>query len=157
MRIWRPHTTGILIGGLALILVASVASYVAVNFQPTIEVRLGSGVFTVRTATTDDAREKGLSKTAKLAPNNGLLLVFDEDAEWGIWMKDMKYPIDIIWLDSGKRVVHMVIDASPDVTPEKTFTPVSPARYVLEVPSGTIKSSAIKIGSQAEFTLGGQR
>jgi len=157
MRVWRPHTTGILIGGLVVILLALVGSFMLSHFQSTIEVRLGSGVFNVRIAATDASQQTGLSGVAELGPMEGLLMPFKADANHGIWMKDMLIPLDIIWLDKDKAVVYMVTDASPTLSTDKIFTPIKPARYVLEVAAGSIKSSAIKIGDKAEFTLEGEK
>ena len=153
MSIWRPHTTGIVVGGLVLILVALVASYIAVNFQPTTQVRLGSSVFNVQLATTEPAREQGLSGVEKLAKNGGLLLVYEKVGIHGIWMKDMKLPIDIIWMNSEKKVIYIVTDASPELDITKTYLPKSPAKYVLEIPAGAAKKSAIKIGDTAVFKI----
>lgn len=153
MRRWRPHTTGILISGLVLILVALVGSYAASNFQPKTEVRLGSSVFKARLATTEAERIQGLSGVEKLDANEGLLMIYTKPEVSGIWMKDMKIPIDIIWLDSDKKVIHIVMNASPEIGESKTFTPSSPALYVFEVPAGTVKKSAIKIGDTAEFSI----
>ena len=155
MSIWRPHTTGIVIGGLGLILVALVVSYMTTHFQPTTEVKLGGGVFNVRLATTEAARVQGLSGVEKLGADGGLLMVFDADTinDTGIWMKDMKIPIDIIWMNNEKKVIYIVMDASPDLGESKTFRPTSPAKYVLEIPAGTAKKSAIKIGDTASFNI----
>jgi len=155
VSIWRPHTTGILIGGLVAILVALVASFMLNHFQPTTEVKLGSGLYNLRVASDEAARSKGLSGTTKLGPAEGLLMVFETDGNWGIWMKDMKVPIDIIWLDKDKTVVYMVTDASPQLSTDKKFIPISPARYVVELPAGAIQKAGIKIGAKAEFSLGG--
>ena len=153
MSKWRPHTTGILVSGLILILVALAASYILTNFQPTSELRLGSNVFNVKVAVTDETRERGLSGVNKLSANSGLLMIFAKDDKWGIWMKDMEIPIDIIWLDSNKKVTYIVTDASPELSTTETFIPKSPARYVLEVTAGTVKNSAIKIGDVATFEI----
>ena len=157
MNKWRPRTTIILIAGSVLVLVALVASYVSANFQPTTEVRIGSGVFHTRLAETESARQLGLSGVKHLAANGGLLMVFDTNDKWGIWMKDMNIPIDIIWLNSDKKVIYIVTDASPDLGTAKVFTPKSPAKYVLEVPAGMAKKSGVKVNDTATFTLeGGQ-
>jgi uncharacterized membrane protein (UPF0127 family) len=123
------------------------------NFQPTTEVRVGSAVFNTGLATTDTARKKGLSGVESLNGSGGLLMVFQGDDDWGIWMKDMKIPLDIIWLNNEKKVIYIVTDASPDLGTSKIFTPNDPARYVLEVQAGSVKRSAIKIGDIASFTL----
>jgi uncharacterized membrane protein (UPF0127 family) len=150
---WRVHTTGILISGLVLILIAMVVAFMANNFQQTNQVKIASGVFNVRLATTNEARQQGLSGVTSLDPNSGLLMVFDSDDFWGIWMKDMKIPLDIVWLNSEKQVVYIVTNASPSLGTSKTFTPSDTARYVLEVPAGTVKNAGIKTGDVATFTL----
>ena len=156
MSIWRPHTTGILIGGLVAILIALVASFMLSHFKPTTQVSLGSGVFSVKVATNDIERERGLSGVDKLGSLEGLLMVFEADGQHGIWMKDMKIPIDIVWLDKDRTVVYMVTDASPQLSTDKTFTSKDPALYVLELSAGSIQKSGIKIGSKAEFVLEGE-
>lgn len=151
MSIWRPHTTRIVVIGLMLILVAIVASYVVTNFQPTKEVRIGAGVFNVRVAQTEASRIQGLSGVEKLNSNEGLLMVFDRNDTHGIWMKDMKIPIDIVWMNSDKKVIYIVTDASPELGDSKTYKPKTAAKYVLEIPAGAAKKSAIKIGDTAVF------
>jgi uncharacterized membrane protein (UPF0127 family) len=88
-----------------------------------------------------------------------MLFVFDENGQWGIWMKDMHYPIDILWLDQSKTVVDMVENVSPATYPA-IFKPKAPARYVLELAAGSIAKTSIVVGSQASFNasmLGGAR
>jgi len=150
---WRPHTTGILVGGLVLVLVALVALYMLNNFRPTTDVKISASVFKARLATTESERAQGLSGVEKLGANEALLMVYDSDSKWGIWMNNMKIPLDIVWLDSDKEVVYIVTDASPELGTTKTFKPKDAARYVLELPAGTVKKSAIKIGDEAAFTL----
>ena len=76
---------------------------------------------------------------------------FPHDDTWGIWMKDMKVPIDIIWLNQHKRVVYIVKNASPELSTTMTFNPKEPARYVLELPAGSVDKAAIKSGNFASF------
>jgi uncharacterized membrane protein (UPF0127 family) len=65
----------------------------------------------------------------------------------------MKIPLDIIWMNSDKKVIYIVTNASPDLGTSKTFKPETPARYVLEVPAGTVMSAGIKIGNTATFSI----
>lgn len=148
---WRPMTTVILIVGLVSLLVYSVAAYAISNFQPTVEVKIGGGVYHLRVADTESDRVQGLSGVEKLEPNGGLLMKYDADGMWGIWMKDMKIPLDIIWLDKDKKVVYIVKNASADLSTDVVFTPKSAARYVLELPAGSVDKAAIKSGVTAEF------
>lgn len=60
-------------------------------------------------------------------------------------MKDMKFPVDVIWLDKNYRVVDIVKDARPDSFP-KVFEPSASAKYILEVNSGFAKRNGIEAG-----------
>ena len=153
MRLWRPRTTGILIGGLVVIILAVAISFIVTNFQPRVDVQVGSGSFSARLAVDDVSRQTGLGGVTKLNPNDGLLMAFPTDDTWGIWMKDMKVPIDIVWLNSNKEVIYIVTNASPDLGTTKTFKPTTKARYVLEIPAGTAAQDGIKAGVSAQFTV----
>lgn len=148
---WRPLTTVVLLGGILAVLVATGVSYVAANFQPKTEVIIGVQPYMLVVASDDVSREKGLSGVAKLGGDEGLLMVFEEDGLHGIWMKDMLMPIDIIWLDSSKKVIHLVRDADPELSTEVVYTPRKPSRYVIELASGSIKQHGIRLGQEIEF------
>jgi uncharacterized membrane protein (UPF0127 family) len=120
--------------------------------QPRTTLRLGDGVFSTRLALTEAERKRGLSGTSTLEQTHALLLVFDNDDEWPIWMKDMHYPIDVIWLDSAKAVVHIEENVSPDTYP-RSFTPEQPARYIVEVPAGTVEKRGIMLNMIASFDI----
>lgn len=154
--VWRSHTTAILIGGVVLVVLASAIAFMVTNFQPRTAVQLGSGIFQVHVAQDATSRMKGLSGVTSMGPNEGLLFVFDTEEKHGIWMKGMKIPIDIVWLDSNKKVVHIVKDATPELSWDRVFEPTKPAKYVLELQAGATAEYAIKIGDTAVFTIGGQ-
>jgi uncharacterized membrane protein (UPF0127 family) len=156
MSIWRPSTTGLLVGGIVVVMIAATIAFMIANFKPTTEVRLGTGVFNVRLANDETSRQLGLSGVGNLGPNEGLLMVFDSDDTWEIWMKDMKIALDIIWLDSDKEVIYSVKNASPELSTDKIFQPDDPARYVLELNAGSIEQYGIKTGQKAEFILAGE-
>lgn len=148
---WRPTTTIILVAGLAALLIYSVVLYIITNFQPTVELRIGSGVYSVLVADTEAERVQGLSGVESLPPNGGLLMKFEEDGRPGIWMKDMHLPLDIIWLDKDKKVVYIVKNATPKTATDVVYAPKHDARYVLELNAGSVTSAAIKMGTVAEF------
>lgn len=150
-RIWRPATTHILIGGLVLLLVALVVSFVVANFKPSTELRIGNGIYHVWVADDEPERVKGLSGVKQLDANGGLLMKFDADGTWGIWMKDMEIPLDIVWLNSDKEVVYIVKNASPETSTNVVYSPKEPARYVLELPVGSVEKAGIKKGAVASF------
>jgi uncharacterized membrane protein (UPF0127 family) len=106
----------------------------------------------VELATTPKAWEQGLSGRDSLAPETGMLFIFDQDGPQGIWMKDMKFAIDILWLDEHKRVIHKEERVAPETYP-KVFTSASPARYVLELPAGEVAKDAILLGQDMDGIL----
>jgi uncharacterized membrane protein (UPF0127 family) len=98
-------------------------------------VKRGDLEIPVSVADTSEEQEQGLSGTLFLPPNTGKLFVFNTDDRYGFWMKDMRYPIDIIWIDKDMRIVDITHDIASDSYP-KIFYPSVPVRYVLEVNAG---------------------
>jgi len=96
-------------------------------------------------ADTSTLRERGLSGRTSLQPFNGMLFSFDTPDYYSFWMKDMHFPIDMLWLDSGYRVVDVVPRVMPDTFPA-TFTSVRPAQYIVELPSGDVDRIGIQVG-----------
>lgn len=117
--------------------------------------KIGDILLNVNVANTNEEREKGLSGKEKLANKEGMLFVFDKDGYYGIWMKDMKFAIDIAWLDSDKKIIYIEKNVSPSTYPKIFYAQKAdlPAisRYVIEVNAGFFENSKIKIGDIAEF------
>lgn len=122
------------------------------HLQASVEVSVGPKTFQARLANTEEQREKGLSGTEPLADDSALLMVFPTSGKWPIWMKNMDYSIDVIWMDDNKIVVATKENLSPDTYP-KTFTPTSNARYILEAPSGSIGRYGVKNGMTINFDV----
>jgi uncharacterized protein len=137
---------------IALGLVSAAGVYVLwPQLQPHTTVHVGDGVFLAQVAKSPEERTLGLSGTRELRENQAMLFVYDTDDKWPIWMKDMNYALDIIWLDKDKVVVYIVKNAPPESYPYEQFTPKQKARYVLEVPAGTVGKKTIAIGDKATF------
>jgi uncharacterized protein len=135
-----------------LLLVGAAAYFVMEpKLRPHVSVQLGGTAFSARIASTEEEKTRGLSGTASLAENEAMLFVYDRDDKWSIWMKDMRYPIDIVWLDKDKKVVHIVKNAPPESYPYESFASKEEARYVLELAAGTTAKRSIIIGAQAIF------
>lgn len=100
----------------------------------------------VGVADTPAARKQGLSGRPGLAPDEGLLFVFEKEGTWGFWMKDMRFSIDIVWVGKDGRVVFTKERATPESYPE-AFVPPAPALYVVELPEGYCASHNVHIGS----------
>jgi uncharacterized membrane protein (UPF0127 family) len=108
--------------------------------------------FRVAIADSDNTREKGLGGVTFLGEREGMLFVFPRTGIFSIWMKDMKIPIDILWINDGYRIVKMERDVSPDTYP-KTFQNNYPARFVLELPAGTVERYSINSLSTVSFDI----
>lgn len=91
-------------------------------------------------------RTQGLSGRKTLATSTGMFFVFDKADAYGFWMKDMKFPIDIIWLDEKGTIVHIEEKISPDTYP-KIFIPPQKSLYVLEVNQGFASQNGLKVGN----------
>ena len=99
----------------------------------------------VEISDTDEKRVRGLSGRDNLDYNKGMLFVFDSPDLHGIWMKDMKFPIDVIWLDEFREVVYIEKNMTPDSFP-KIFKTPKLALYVLEVRSGFVEENSVNTG-----------
>lgn len=121
---------------------------------PTVPISVGVTTINARLATTEAQREQGLSGTPSLGPNEGMLFVFEYDNKWPIWMKNMHYPIDIVWIDAGKRVVWIERNVSPKTYPKQSFKPSLNARYVLEIEAGGAQQYGIRTGQILQFESG---
>jgi uncharacterized membrane protein (UPF0127 family) len=108
--------------------------------------QLGDHTIAVEIAATDPQRARGLSGRANLAADSGLLFVFPGNDTYGIWMKEMNFAIDIVWISQDLKVIHIAEDVSPATYPE-VFMPQRPARYVLEMKAGSARQLGIAIGT----------
>jgi uncharacterized membrane protein (UPF0127 family) len=157
----RPGILGVmrtasLFALLAAVVAISIVGYVFFNNEsapeaaivPTRTISIEGKSLRVAVADTDALRAQGLSGSDPLAENEGMLFVFAEDGTYSFWMKDMRYAIDILWLDAEGRVVHIEKGIAPETYPT-SFTSHSPSRYVLEVRAGYADQHDIQIGSRA--------
>jgi len=111
---------------------------------------IGDAKIYIEIAKTTAELTRGLSGRLVLAENSGLFFIFPNSDIHGIWMKDMNFPIDIIWLDENYQIIFIKENAIPESYPE-VFTPNTPARYVLEIPAGFVQKNKISVGIIGHF------
>lgn len=116
-----------------------------------IKMAVPNGVLTAYVADTPTLQELGLSGKPPLDSGKGMIFIFKNQARYAFWMKDMLFPIDIIWIDANKRVVDVSTNISPATYPQ-TFMPTTPVLYVLEVNAGVAKKMQIQKGSTLVFS-----
>ncbi len=109
-------------------------------------------VYALEIADSEEERIRGLSGWERLAENTGMLFVFDPPEQACMWMKSMHFSIDMLWLDTAKKIIDMSADVSPQTFP-KLFCATKPASYVLELPSGTIAGQSFAVGQTLNIHL----
>jgi uncharacterized protein len=125
------------------------------NSYQRVNVTVNGLVLVADISVTNEQRTKGLSVKDGLAENEAMLFVFDNEAEHTFWMKDMKFPIDIIWIDSDKTIVHIEHNLQPCgyglLCP--TYKPGQDSLYVLETVSGFAEKHNVVQGTRVQFEL----
>jgi len=113
-------------------------------------VSINNHLLTVETADTDEKRTQGLSNRERLGQNDGMLFIFPSPSYYRFWMKEMKFPLDFIWIKKD-TIVDLTQDISPPKLPDEslpTFTSKFPFDKVIELNAGEVKSLNIKIGDR---------
>jgi hypothetical protein len=111
-------------------------------------IAIGAAKLSVEVAATAAEQEQGLSDRPSLAPDDGMIFPMAPPSEPPFWMPRMHFPLDFIYLNSG-RVVELKDDVSnADLTP---FAPHEPVDAVLEVNAGYNAAHSIKVGDAADY------
>lgn len=107
---------------------------------------------TVELARSVQEQVRGLSGRRELKPGHGMLFVYSRPQPVGIWMKDMRFSLDILWIRDG-RVVHIEAHAPPLVPggPERVYT--ATADLVLELPAGFSARERIRVGDPVKVQI----
>ncbi len=111
-------------------------------------------VFKIEIADTAVSRMQGLSGRKDLDEQNGMLFVFKKPDKYGFWMKDMLFPIDIVWI-SGDRVAGFAESVLPESSRAPSdleiYYPPEPVDKVLEISAGLVKKYGFKAGNIIEI------
>ncbi|MEK7544440.1 MAG: DUF192 domain-containing protein [Patescibacteria group bacterium] len=106
--------------------------------------------FVVDVAITPKEKEVGLGHRDSLAPNRGMLFVYDIKARYPFWMRDMRFPIDILWIDD-RTIVDITKQAPASDKPFNQlpiYHPLKPVDKVLELNAGAADKYGISIGDK---------
>jgi uncharacterized membrane protein (UPF0127 family) len=117
-------------------------------YSPTISIHGVS--LRVEVAATEAERTLGLSGRTALPSTSGMLFVFPAPQLAGIWMKDMFFSIDVLWLDEKGTIVYIEQNMSPQSYP-KVFGPNVPVKYVVELPAGFIENYTVAVGETVQL------
>jgi len=139
----------------AAALAALVVSAEAQAAPEVIALTLPSGkALQVEVMVKDEDRAMGLMFRPSLALDRGMLFRFEESEFHGIWMKNCKFPIDILWLDEARTVVHVADSVPPcRADPCPVYQPLRKAAWVVELNAGQARREGAVVGSTVRFTL----
>ncbi|MFH1398426.1 MAG: DUF192 domain-containing protein [Candidatus Omnitrophota bacterium] len=98
-----------------------------------------------------EARSLGLMFRDKLGEKEGMLFIFEEKERHNFWMKNMRFPIDIIWINQDKVTVDIHKNVPPCTDECPSYTPQVNALYVLEVNAGFSDKNKIRVGDAVKF------
>lgn len=110
--------------------------------------------FSLLIAQTDQEHETGLSGKDRLPQNQGMLFLFKQPASQTFWMKGMKFPLDIIYIDTNNKIVSIfknLENPTPFDPTIRTVTPTQPANKVLEINAGLSDKYSFKVGDEVKF------
>lgn len=112
-----------------------------------VEITFPNGKINAMVVDTKESREEGLSGRSGLSDGKGMLFDFGISGQFGFWMKDMLFPIDMIWINSNGIIVDIVENALPEDYP-KTYINKAPASYVLEIGANKSREYGLFLGSK---------
>lgn len=147
MKTSRHH---ILCAAVVMLFARSLAAAPAV-----VPLTLPSGkVLKVEVMVKDEDRAMGLMFRASLPADQGMLFIFEASDFHGIWMKNCKFPIDILWLDKDRKVVDVAESVPPcKQDPCPVYQPLRKAAYVVELSAGQARREKATRGSAVSFQL----
>jgi hypothetical protein len=110
--------------------------------------------FRLEVADTDEARHQGLSGRASLAQDAAMLFVFPQEAYWTFWMKEVAFPLDLVYINGDGFIISVhTMHPQPGV-PEgqlKRYPSPQPAKYALEVNGGLAATLGLAPGVKVEL------
>lgn len=121
------------------------------SWWPKAEVVIGGATLRVLVADTAAQRYRGWSEKKTMGKYDGMLFVFSDLGQHTMVMRNMQFPLDIIWLKNN-----VIIEIAPNVQPEPgrsegMLTPYfsrADSDAVLELPAGSAKNMGLKIGDR---------
>lgn len=125
---------------LLLLSLLAIVSLVHAHDASKRQLQVGGSAIAVEIADGPQERARGLMFREGLGDGEGMLFVFERDGFHPFWMKNMHFPLDIVWLDSDGRVVYLETNVPPCLGPPcPLYVPMAPARYVLEVSANSAR------------------
>ncbi len=111
----------------------------------TVRISINDAVVVATVAAREETRRRGLQHHSQLCKQCGMLFVFPSSARHAFWMNKTSIPLDIVWINARWEIVDIRSGVPFDST---ILRPRLPARYVLELPHGAIRSYGATLGTR---------
>lgn len=121
------------------------------NVRRDMVLHMPHGDLYVEIAKTQQERETGLSYRSAIGDNEGMLFTFDVPGKYGFWMKDMNFPIDMVWLSQDGHVVYVQQNVATSTYPE-AFINAAPAQYVIEMAPNMSEKYGLYLGAKVDLS-----
>lgn len=152
MRKKRKKEENNLFYGLLLFVLVLLLMF-ALNSERQNRVCFENKCFNVELAIQNEEQKLGLMFREILRQNEGMLFIFEEKGKYGFWMKNMLFPLDIIWINENQEIIFTARNMQPCVERCRTIIPDKKAKYVLEVNAGTIEKLDINLRDRLKFYI----
>lgn len=115
---------------------------------PMTSMQIGGETFHIEIAATDSSMERGLMKRDSMPEDHGMIFIFPDEAVRAFWMKNTRFPLDILFLDR-----HGVIVSIHQMEPydERETSSDAPAKYAIELNRGAAAAAGVKVGDIVKF------
>lgn len=121
--------------------------------EPTYKtVKFPNAAIKAEVADTVPKQMEGLMSRKSLPDKEGMLFIFKEEGRHGIWMMNMSFPIDILWISKDYKIVDFAEDAQPCRFNCPVYMPDKKAMYVLEANSGFVSQNKLKSGDSVRIS-----
>lgn len=121
-------------------------------FKGNTTVTINGHKFELTVADSQEEKEIGLSETNSLPQEKGMIFLFEKPAYYSFWMKNMKFPIDIIYIKND-QIVTIQNNVKPPKEEENplVYTPTEPSDKVLEINAGLAQKYGFKKGDSVKY------
>lgn len=132
-----------LFAGLALVVFYAYEQKIIFSEKKNDKVIINGHAFSVEIADSDQERKSGLGQKKNLCSDCGMLFEFPSSGRYNFWMKDMRFPLDIIWISNNKIVW---LEKNVPAEYDQTLSPQVEAQQVLEINAGKVDEFRISLG-----------
>lgn len=132
-----------------LVAVLVAAAYYYYQGQKYAKACFSGKCFYLEVARTPEERARGLMYRESLDADKGMLFIFEKEGDYAFWMKNTLIPLDIIWINADKRIVHISKNTPPCMeVPCPVYSAGTNALYVIELNSGAADELGLLVGDK---------